>query len=85
MSQAKVDRYKEEKKNRAKIMAKEKRDWALTKLAGGILALAIVVWAGYSAVTALRKAPEENTTLETENYTVNTTALDDYINSLTSD
>ena len=85
MSQAKVDRYKEEKKNRAKIMAKEKREWTLTKLAGGILALAVVAWAGYSAVTALRPSTAEETTLETENYTVDTTALDDYINSLTSD
>ena len=30
MSQAKVDRYKEEKRNRAKIIKKEKRQWMVT-------------------------------------------------------
>ena len=48
MSQAKVDRYKEEKRNRAKIMAKEKREWMLMKIGGAVLALAIVGWAGGS-------------------------------------
>ena len=32
MSQAKVDRYKEEKRNRQQIMKKEKRQWMLTRM-----------------------------------------------------
>ena len=38
MSQAKVDRYKEEKKNRKKIMAKEKRMRIAGYVAGCLVA-----------------------------------------------
>ena len=48
MSQAKVDRYKEEKANRKKIMAKEKLQRRLTGACAGLVALAIVGWAGVS-------------------------------------
>ena len=50
MSQAKVDRYKEEKKNRKEIMAKEKRKRMIGKIAGCAIVLALVGWIGYSAV-----------------------------------
>ena len=46
MSQAKVDRYKEEKANRKKVMRKEKIANRLCKCA---VAAALVVWIGYSA------------------------------------
>lgn len=88
MSQAKVDRYKEEKKNRQQIMAKQKREWMLTKVFGGVLAALIVIWAGFSAFQAIKgtDASQQNqTTVETESYTVNTNALEDYINSLSQD
>ena len=55
MSQAKVDRYKEEKANRKKILAKEKRK----RIAGticGLIALLIVGWAGYSGYNAYEKS-----------------------------
>ena len=42
MSQAKVDRYKEEKANRKKVMRKE-------KVANRLRKCALVVWIGYSA------------------------------------
>ena len=48
MSQAKVDRYKEEKANRKKIMRKEKIANRLRKCAVAVVA-ALVVWIGYSA------------------------------------
>ena len=48
MSQAKVDRYKEEKKNRKKIMAKEKRMRIAGYVAGCLVAAGIIGWAGYS-------------------------------------
>ena len=84
MSQAKVDRYKEEKRNRQQIMKKQKREWMLMKLCGGLLAALVLVWVGFSAVQSFRgtDATENNTTAETESYTVNTGALEDYINSL---
>ena len=49
MSQAKVDKYKQEKANRKKIMRKEKIANRLRKCAVAIVAAALVVWIGYSA------------------------------------
>lgn len=49
MSQAKVDRYKEEKANRKKIMRREKIANKLRKCVVGIVAIALVFWIGYSA------------------------------------
>ena len=52
MSQAKVDRYKEEKANRKKILAKEKRKRIAGTICGWLIALLIVGWAGYSGYNA---------------------------------
>lgn len=52
MSQAKVDRYKEEKANRQAIMKREKRNRLIGKICGWAIVLAIVCWAGVSAVTS---------------------------------
>lgn len=79
MSQAKVDRYKEEKKNRKQIMAKEKRNHKLAVMAGWLVALAIVAWAGVSAYNIY----ENNKPMETI-YT-DLTALDEYMNSFGTD
>lgn len=81
MSQAKVDRYKEEKKNRKKIMKKEKMQNALLKISGWVVCAAIVVWIGFSAVKATRNS-DSSTTQETDAYTLDTTALDEYMQSL---
>ena len=48
MSQAKVDARKENKKNRKKIMAKEKRIRFVEKLLLAIVAIAIVAGLGWS-------------------------------------
>ncbi len=48
MSQAKVDKYKEEKKNRAQIMKKEKRNRFIAKVLACVIGAAIIVWAGFS-------------------------------------
>ena len=84
MSQAKVDRYKEEKRNRAKTMAKEKRQRFIAKVCSGVVALALVVWAGFSVVDTIRQKPEEETpaTTITETFSVNTSALDDFLSTL---
>lgn len=81
MSQAKVDRYKEEKKNRSKIMKKQKMEWLLTKVALGVFGVVVVGWAGVSVYQNVTAKPQ-NATVETESYTVNTSALDDYLNGL---
>lgn len=84
MSQAKVDRYKEQKKNRKQIMAREKREWALVKAGGALLGLLIAVWICLSVVQTINapKATDGNTPVEVTDYTVNVEALDDYISSL---
>ena len=48
MSQEKVDRYKEQKKNRKAIQAKKKRNALITKVCASLIALALVAWLGYS-------------------------------------
>ncbi len=50
MSQEKVDRYKEQKRNRKAIQAKKKREVFFTKLCAGLIAIALVVWLGYSVM-----------------------------------
>ncbi|MGN0342769.1 MAG: hypothetical protein ACI4DO_08240 [Roseburia sp.] len=76
MSQAKVDRYKEQKKNRKKIMRREKIASVLRKCVGTLVVLAVIGWAGYSAVSMYQaKQPTSYTE-------VNITAISDYINNL---
>ena len=84
MSQAKVDRYKEQKKNRKQIMAKEKRQWFLTQACLGVIGLAIVAWIGVSAYQVFT-TPQEDAPVEVKNYTVDNSALDDYLASLSAD
>ena len=48
MSQAKVDKYKQDKKNRKKIMAKQKRQRVLGSCAFAVVILAFVGYLGYS-------------------------------------
>lgn len=83
MSQAKVDRYKEQKKNRKKIIKREKREWAAVQAGLALFALVLVGWTGvavYQGVTA----PEE-TTGELTTYTVDTSAIDDYMSGLNAE
>ena len=76
MSQAKVDRYKQEKADRKKIMAKEKAKKLAAKICAAAVAAAIVVWAGASFYTNY----ENNKPQET--YYVTTDALDTYMQAL---
>lgn len=79
MSQAKVDRYKEEKRNRAKIIRKQKREWMAVKAGMSLVALVMVAWVGVSVYQAL--TPEDQVT-EKPTYTVNTAAIDDFMSDL---
>ena len=76
MSQAKVDRYKEEKKNRKAIIAKEKRKHVLCVAAAVLVAVAVLGWAGVSGYQAY----QNNKPLETI-YT-DMSAINDYMTSL---
>ena len=78
MSQAKVDKYKQDKKNRAQIMKKQKRNAMIAKIAGGIVAVVLVCWIGISIYNVVN--PETSST-----YTVDAAALDDYLNQLTAE
>lgn len=76
MSQEKVDRYKQQKKDRKKIMKKEKRIHILGCAAAAVICLGIVGWAGWSGYTVY----ENNKPVS---YTeVNMDAITDYYSSL---
>lgn len=79
MSQAKVDRYKEEKANRKKIMKMEKRKHVAGIICGWAVFAAIAGWAGYSAYSYY----EDNKPMET--IYADLDAINDYINGLDSD
>lgn len=76
MSQAKVDKYKQEKANRKQTMAKEKRNRSITKACVTVVGLALVVWIGISAVDSMK----ENRPVDT--IYIDTAEVDNYINSL---
>ena len=80
MSQAKVDRYKEEKRNRAQIIKKEKRQMMAMKAGASLVALVMVAWVGFSVYRTLN--PEDTTTVEKPTYTVDTAAIDDFMETL---
>lgn len=76
MSQAKVDRYKEEKKNRKQTIKKEKRNRVLGRTLGVIIAAAIVCWIGFSGYSYYQeKKPMTKTELSM-------TALNEYMSNL---
>ncbi len=76
MSQAKVDRYKENKKNRKEMIAKEKRANMLRAFAGGAVLVVLLGWIGVSAYDMY----QANQPLET--IYVDTTAIDEYVTTL---
>ena len=79
MSQAKVDRYKEEKKNRKKIMAKEKRMRIAGHIVGCLVAVGIIGWAGYSGYSAYEASKPMETIY------ANLDSVTDYMSSLNAE
>ncbi|MCR1841165.1 hypothetical protein [Murimonas intestini] len=78
MSQQKVDRYKQEKANRQKMIKKQKREILILKIAGSLIALALVGWVGFSVY--------DMTHVETkQTYEIDTTALDEYMQTLSTE
>lgn len=59
MSQEKVDKYKEQKLNRKKDMAKAKRKKKLTVLVGALATVAFVGWLVYSVFAEIQQAKDE--------------------------
>lgn len=76
MSQEKVDKYKEQKANRQKIMKRERRILRLEKAAVGLVALIAVCWIGYSAYGLVTKDETDSGVMTTE---IDVSALSDYL------
>lgn len=77
MSQQKVDRYKQEKANRAKIMKKAKRMSILRRCGFTVVGLALVGWIGVSAYQLYEEKQPRNSV------EVNYDAISNYMSSLT--
>lgn len=79
MSQEKVDRYKAEKANRKKIMARERRMHLLAVVCGWAVVIGIVGWAGYSAYNIYENSKPMETIY------ANLDPINDYMQSLTEE
>ncbi len=79
MSQEKVDRYKQEKANRKKIMRKQKVMSVVRKSVLTLVALALVAWLGYSAYDMYESGRERAVS------EVNYDAVTNYVESLTEE
>ena len=84
MSQAMVDRNKEQKRNVKKIMAQEKRSWMLTQIFLFIIGAAVVIWIVVAAYQAVTAPSTDNTPVQSSTYTIDSSALEDYLASLES-
>ncbi len=61
MSQKKVEQYKEFKKNREKVYAREKRNQKIRLIIAAVLAVLVIGWFGYSIYnSATRPAVSED-------------------------
>ena len=81
MSQKKVDAYKSKKLHRGKVDKKEKVLFTLEMFAWAFICVVIIAWIGYSAyvkVTGTNENVVHNTVMDTS-------ALDNYMSSLTTD
>lgn len=81
MSQIKVDRNKEQKRNREKIAKQEKREIFLFKTGAFLIAVVFVAWIGFSAYGRITNPKVGSGT----SYSVDTSALDTYLNSMAAE
>lgn len=80
MSQAKVDQHKKQKVNRKKEMRREKIERIAAGAAGIVIVAAVCVWIGYSVYGAKTGSTADSTANSA--VTVNTDAVDDYLDGL---
>ncbi len=76
MSQEKVDKYKKEKANRKKNIARRKVRNRLVKTIAGVALVVIVAWTGYSGYNYYES------TRPVEKYYVDISDMADYISSV---
>lgn len=79
MSQEKVDRYKEQKRNRKAIQARKKRNSLIAKGCAGLLVLALATWLGYSAWDSYETKQNSGPV------TADITALNEYTTALSAE
>nr|WP_294491267.1 hypothetical protein [uncultured Mediterraneibacter sp.] len=79
MSQEKVDKYKQEKANRKKIMRRQRIMGVVRKSVLGLVALALVAWLGYSAYD-MYESGKDRVVAE-----VNYDSVMDYLDNLTAE
>ena len=79
MSQEKVDRYKQEKAKRKKIMHKQRMMGILRKCVLSLAGLALIAWLGFSAYD-MYESGKERVVAEADY-----TSVTDYMNSLAAD
>ena len=79
MSQAKVDRYKEQKANRKAIMKREKRKKFLTCVAAVIVCVVVVGFIGYSGYKRYEASQPR------ASYEVDFSSIDNYLAGLDSE
>ena len=79
MSQAKVDKYKQEKVNRKEIMAKEKRQKLISKVCITAVLVVIGAWMAVGVGEFVYESRPKDTIY------VQTTELDNYIESLNAE
>lgn len=78
MSQEKVNKYKEQKKNRKQEVKKEKRVYRLEMAVWGIIGFAFIGWMGYSAYGVITRGSDDKVV----EYALDADALNDYMNGL---
>ena len=83
MSQAKVDQYKKDKKNRKKEMRKEKFERTAVAIGGVIIAASVCVWIGFSVYHQANGSDTSGT--ETSTVEVNTDAVNDYLDEVSAE
>ena len=79
MSQKKVDKYKQQKANRAKIMKHERLMHRLEMAAIAVVAVALLGWFGFSVYSRMQQDKPA------KEYVLDTNALDSYMNELVAD
>lgn len=66
MSQEKVDRYKQEKANRKKEVAKQKMKNKLYVIGGALAGIVLVVWIGFSFVWEAQQKEKDEAALKSQ-------------------